>query len=521
MLGVAAAFLLLAAAHARVVDVERAGAVADAADTASMWQNGVVMNQTLASLQPGDTLLVPNKTFHLYGGVYASGLRNVTLRLEGTLSYAPDRARWPLDARTGKVRACMHLEDVEDLVITSTGTGTFQGNGAAWWGALNYLVHGENRPRLLEVFDGARIVVERLAFLNSPYWTTLFHDVSDIVIRYCEVSVHVTDAATHTLRELQAFNTDGFDIAGRNVHIHDCSIWNDDDCVAVKDLGDGGRRARCSENWLVERLNASGVGLTIGSIGASPHTTCVRNITFRDTVMVNSFKGIYLKSRHSAPSTRAVLADILYENITMLQPSQWAIWIGPAQQADSGDACSLLWPTVPGQSCPVPAQFDWRNITLRNIRIVDPKMSPGVVIGNLTNPMRGLVFDNVVVEGANAGTHPWGKHGYACFGVKDAVATGGTRPVPPCFNGGRQCVDDSTCVDAATTPCCSGRSHLTVACGRMKRCGCVPASHCAMRRSDCCSQSCEPGFDFSCALGIGCRCAAGGNRTASGADVSV
>ena len=37
-----------------------------------------------------------------------------------------------------------------------------------------------------------------------------------------------------------------------------------------------GINAQCSENMLFERINASGVGLTIGSIGANSAHTCVR-----------------------------------------------------------------------------------------------------------------------------------------------------------------------------------------------------------------------------------------------------
>jgi hypothetical protein len=59
-------------------------------------------------------------------------------------------------------------------------------------------------------------------------------------------------------------------------------VWNQDDCVAVKDG---------TKNVLVERVTASGVGLTIGSIGNSD----VANITFRDCFMPDSYKGIYLK----------------------------------------------------------------------------------------------------------------------------------------------------------------------------------------------------------------------------------
>ena len=61
-------------------------------------------------------------------------------------------------------------------------------------------------------------------------------------------------------------------MTGKNVHIHDCNVWNQDDCVAVKDG---------SENMLIERVNASGLGLTIGSISGS----VVKNITFRDCHM--------------------------------------------------------------------------------------------------------------------------------------------------------------------------------------------------------------------------------------------
>jgi hypothetical protein len=41
---------------------------------------------------------------------------------------------------------------------------------------------------------------------------------------------------------------------------------------------------------LFERINASGVGLTIGSIGGG---SIVRNITFRDSIMESSYKVIF------------------------------------------------------------------------------------------------------------------------------------------------------------------------------------------------------------------------------------
>ena len=82
---------------------------------------------------------------------------------------------------------------------------------------------------------------------------------------------------------MTAFNTDGFDVSGRNVWIHDCNVWDQDDCIAVK----SGRGNPASENMLFERINASGVGMTIGSIGCD----VISNITFRDVYMHHTFKG--------------------------------------------------------------------------------------------------------------------------------------------------------------------------------------------------------------------------------------
>merc|ERR1712110_554643 len=97
------------------------------------------------------------------------------------------------------------------------------------------------------------------------------------------------------------------------------------------------------ENMLFERITASGVGLTIGSIG----TSVVNNITFRDSYMHHTFKGIYTKFR----GDNGRISNVLFENIYIEAPEQWAIWIGPAQQSDSSSLCaahpcSLCWPQL-------------------------------------------------------------------------------------------------------------------------------------------------------------------------------
>lgn len=179
---------------------------------------------------------------------------------------------------------------------------------------------------------------------------------------------------------------------------------------------------------LFERITASGLGLTIGSIGGS----IVRNITFRDCYMGDTVKGIYMKFRGG----NGLIADVLYENIVMDRPEQMAIWIGPAQQADNRDIClpnpcSLCWPGDPKAQCNCPVGGSYRNITLRNITVNNPKLSPGVIMANASNPMTGVVFDGVRVN--SPGEKPWGNKFYACEGVSNGLAIGDTYPIPPCF----------------------------------------------------------------------------------------
>jgi polygalacturonase len=171
------------------------------------------------------------------------------------------------------------------VTFTSNGLGTLEGNGEVWWGipGIGYLVRTENRPRLFHMKNCNNTLIENFFFHNSPYWTFTWDDGNGLEIRHSGIDARRTNIPRHDLIDLTAFNTDGFDVHGDNVWIHDCKVWNQDDSFCVK----GG------SNMRFERLESSGLGLTIGSIG----NQTVENITFQDITMDNSYKGIYLKFR--------------------------------------------------------------------------------------------------------------------------------------------------------------------------------------------------------------------------------
>ena len=78
---VVAAFFV-ASSSAKVVNFETdSGATPDADAWDVVWKNGAALNSSLASLAPGDVLVVPNKTYYLMGGIQARDLHSVVIQV--------------------------------------------------------------------------------------------------------------------------------------------------------------------------------------------------------------------------------------------------------------------------------------------------------------------------------------------------------------------------------------------------------------------------------------------------------
>jgi hypothetical protein len=415
----------------------------DSQDTC--WNNGQALNASLATLQPGDTLTITSgETFHLMGGIIGDSLKNVTIEFEGSLIFSGDWKSWPKTSGStlrGEMIPCLYFTNCEDVVFTSSepyvppmqgedyelptppasGTGLLDGVGQQWWGLplIGYAVHGEKRPKLFKLDDCINILVENLYFKDSPYWTFSANRALNLEIRYSTISARRDEELRHGVYDLSAFNTDGFDVTGQYVHIHDVQVWNQDDCICAKDG---------SKDMLFERITASGLGLTVGSISSNDNS----NLTFRDVFMPETYKGIYVKFRGPG-----VISDLVFENIQMLRPEQWPIWLGPAQQSDSArlcaaHPCSICWPEVPAAECNMPEETYLSNVLLKNVTVIDPANSPGVIIGNSSTPLMNITFQDVVVENPPVDGY-FGTGYYDCENVENGVATGSTWPVPPCF----------------------------------------------------------------------------------------
>ena len=134
-----------------VIDFEAVGGVPDDASEAACWKNGGLVNSTLGKLQPGDTFVFPNKTFHLMGGIMAKDLHSVTISFDGTLVYSDNIKDWPRNhgsgddddnSRKAQVLACMDFANFTNVSFTSSGKALIDGKGARWWGipGIGYLL---------------------------------------------------------------------------------------------------------------------------------------------------------------------------------------------------------------------------------------------------------------------------------------------------------------------------------------------------------------------------------------------
>ena len=115
------------------------------------------------------------------------------------------------------------------------------------------------------------------------------------------------------------------------------NITNYDDAIAIKPVydKDPNTNITCTENVMVRDLIVHwSTGLAIGSVHPADSYGCIRNVTFRDSVLYSPFKAIYIKTNSGTttsmlPGSGGEITNITYENIDIYNPSWWGIYIGP------------------------------------------------------------------------------------------------------------------------------------------------------------------------------------------------
>mmetsp|Transcript_2305 Transcript_2305/g.3533 ORF Transcript_2305/g.3533 Transcript_2305/m.3533 type:complete len:584 (+) Transcript_2305:61-1812(+) len=381
--------------------------------------------------------------------------------------------------------------------------GMIDGHGKKWWdSAILGDIEVESRPRLIDVRGSMNITVEYVTLVNSPYWTLTLeaiggevHHVNVMVDRNYQrqlinntmvdyfwkereslnrrgdgdyvqearqlrkgkpsLNFHFPDILPDWVLQPQNLNTDGIDPIGQDIYIHDCIVLNDDDSVAVKPPRNGRHGSvmngtipyKCTSNITIENMVLTGFGASVGSVGAMDSHPCVDNVRFKNIKMPGTGKGIYIKSNKSNcnGNVSSSITNIVYDDVYIKQPVWWPIWIGPQQQHEPHNAlggdCALDYP-IGSITCPTQGCSTFENITLRNIVIEDPLLSPGVILGNSSNPMKNIAFENVTMTVPykyylTHGRLPFHTKWFPFTGRYKCQHTQGTckdcNPVPDCF----------------------------------------------------------------------------------------
>jgi len=305
-----------------------------------------------------------NFTLVNYGQTLAN-LTDVTLALEGNLRvWSQNVSAWPLNTNF------LAFDNCNNLTITTSfgsqnrdsGFGMIDGLGHPWWWHVILTGH-DNRPNLIEIDSSENLLIENIVLVNSPEYHMYLGDVLNVEVRYVvvDVDVHLQKALlrkagrlmaltdyvassplSRDLSQLQiadtvrllkqaehemfdgqpteipafwALNTDGIDVAGSNVWVHDCNITNYDDAVCAKPLNTKSKYGPCT-NMLVENIRVKyGVGMTIGSVTPDASVSCIANVTFRNVYFDEPLKGIYIKVCRCTSSMHAAVVALTLNSV--------------------------------------------------------------------------------------------------------------------------------------------------------------------------------------------------------------
>lgn len=294
--------------------------------------------------------------------------------------------------------------------ITITGRGTIDGQGKKWWNehlknlaevktsgkirdenSWQKLWEAENkelevsdyympklnmkffRPPFIQPYRCKNILIEGITIVNSPFWT--------INPEFCE---NVTVRGV-TINNPPSPNTDGINPEScKNVHISDCHISVDDDCITIKSGRDAdGRKYNvpCENVTITNCIMTKGYG---GLVIGSEMSGGVRNVAISNCIFDGVDRGIRIKSMRGRGG---IVEDISINNIVMSNITREAFVLNLQYENTKEQAISVETP-------------HFRNIHISNVT--------GSGIGNVARvigieemPIENISFSNIKMHARN------------------------------------------------------------------------------------------------------------------------
>lgn len=280
-------------------------AASEASASAASCSNILLQGVTVAASE-GLTVTVPSGGALLFGGTM-------------TVEYTPDSDYTPIVLSGSNVK------------VAGLAGAVIDGQGAKYWDGEGSNGGTDKPDKFIKLSDVDTMTFEQLTIQNWP--THLFSlSGSDLTIGNLILDNSAGDD-TNSDGDALGHNTDAFDVSSMTgLYVHDVTVYNQDDCVAVNDGSD----------MVFENMYCSGGhGLSIGSIKTGK---TVSNVTFKDSSVVDSANGCRIKTYDDASD--ASVSDITYSGITLSGITTYAIDV--QQDYENGSPTG-----TPGSDCTI------------------------------------------------------------------------------------------------------------------------------------------------------------------------
>jgi polygalacturonase len=343
------------------------GASTNSADNAAAIQGAINAATAATAGLGGGTVEIPGPGTYLCGPLTLKSKVNLQIDSGATLKMLP-YGTW------SGTTAFINGSGLHDVEIS--GSGTIDGQGAAWWAAYNS--SGISRPNFIDLNGAcARILIQNVTLQNPP----TFH----IMLKGNNTDITVQGITINT--DPSSPNTDGMDIASTNMLIQNCYISDGDDNLEIG--GSGGPAAFIT---VTNCAFGTGHGVSIGGYTSGG----ISNLTVVNCTFSGTDNGIRMKSDNDRGG---VAQNLTYLNLSMTNILKFPILIY-SYYDEIGTPTSISPSTAtnaPYTNAPVNSKTPiWRNILISNVTAtVASGGIAGMIWGRIEMPATNITLSKV------------------------------------------------------------------------------------------------------------------------------
>lgn len=224
-----------------------------------------------------------------------------------------------------------------DVEIVGASSHVLDARGNLWWDGKGG-GGGKIKPIFFVAHGLKNSLLRDITIKNPPNHAIWIEDSDGVVAQ--DVYVDSLDGDT-----LGGHNTDGFNVwRSNNVTIQRITVYNQDDCVAIK----SGTNILVRDNYC-----SGGHGISIGSVGGRDYNV-VENVLVSNSQILSSDNGVRIKTVYGATGS---VTNVTYEDIILKHINKFGIVIEGDYNINSGSPTGVATDGVPIK------HFILRNVT--------------------------------------------------------------------------------------------------------------------------------------------------------------